>query len=130
MGNRPSSNLNDDPGAARSAAIDRWIEEDSEILKKECKILLLGKSLSFNLHNPRSEYGFGRSVVWHKTEPLLSPIPRSLQPWGMSNVGQPGTSTTPSSDQLLRSSPTNEQLLDDGLMRCSQGPENQGNRRS
>ena len=48
MGNCASSN--DDYGAvARSAAIDRQIEEDSKIFRKECKILLLGKSLSFKL---------------------------------------------------------------------------------
>ena len=46
MGNCSSSN--DDHGAAHSAAIDRQIEEDSRIFRKECKILLLGKSFSFN----------------------------------------------------------------------------------
>ena len=62
MGNCASSN--DDYGAAaRSAAIDRQIEEDSKIFRKECKILLLGKSFSFKLPNLRSEYGFGRSAV-------------------------------------------------------------------
>jgi len=46
MGN--CSSTNDDHGAANSAAIDRQIEEDSKIFRKECKILLLGKSFSFN----------------------------------------------------------------------------------
>lgn len=46
MGNCASSN--DDHGAsARSAAIDKQIEEDSKIFRKECKILLLGKSFLF-----------------------------------------------------------------------------------
>ena len=47
MGNCASSH--DDLGAAaRSAAIDRQIEEDSKIFRKECKILLLGKSSHSN----------------------------------------------------------------------------------
>jgi guanine nucleotide-binding protein G(i) subunit alpha len=47
MGNCASTY--DDHGAtAHSAAIDRQIEEDARVFRKECKILLLGKSLSFN----------------------------------------------------------------------------------
>lgn len=45
MGNCASTDY--DPGAAaRSAAIDRQIEEDSKIFRKECKILLLGSGES------------------------------------------------------------------------------------
>jgi len=57
MGNCSSSN--DDQGAAHSAAIDRQIEEDSKIFRKECKILLLGKSPSFDPSYLRPEYGVG-----------------------------------------------------------------------
>ena len=48
MGNCAS--ISDDHDAvARSAAIDRQIEEDSKIFRKECKILLLGTSPTFKL---------------------------------------------------------------------------------
>lgn len=43
MGNCASS-IDDQGAVARSAAIDRQIEEDSRIFRKECKILLLGMS--------------------------------------------------------------------------------------
>ena len=71
MGNCASSN--DDYGAtARSAAIDRQIEEDSKIFRKECKILLLGKSFSFKLSSLRSEYGFGRSAIFLAQEAVTA----------------------------------------------------------
>jgi len=71
MGNCASSN--DDLGAtARSAAIDRQIEEESKIFRKECKILLLGKSFSFKLSHLRSEYGSGRSAVLLAQDPATA----------------------------------------------------------
>ena len=45
MGNRCSKqNHGEKEAAQRSAQIDRQIEQESKKLKKECKILLLGKS--------------------------------------------------------------------------------------
>ena len=57
MGNCASTNY--DPGAAaRSAAIDRQIEEDSKIFRKECKILLLGTSFPFKHFPPAGRVRF------------------------------------------------------------------------
>ena len=74
MGNCASTNY--DPGAsARSAAIDRQIEEDSKIFRKECKILLLGTLLSIQtLCGLRSEYGVGRSATPSSAEVTHSPL--------------------------------------------------------
>ena len=117
MGNCASSN--DDYGAtARSAAIDRQIEEDSKIFRKECKILLLGRSLSFKPSNLRSEYGFGSPVnpLTQNGVTALSyfwfPLVRGTEPT-LVNVGPP------SSDQLLCSLPTYEQFPGDELTRCA-----------
>ena len=88
MGN--CSSTNDDYGAAHSASIDRQIEEDSKIFRKECKILLLGKSFSFNSSFLRSEYGFGRSTapLAQNGATALSCACSSLAR-GRLNVGQP-----------------------------------------
>ena len=61
MGNRASSNKYHD-ALTYSASMERQIKEAPMIFRKECKILLLGKSLSFT-HGLRSEYGFGRSAT-------------------------------------------------------------------
>jgi len=61
MGNRVSSSRYHD-ALAYSAAIARQIEEVPVMFRKECKLLLLGKSLSF-AHVLRSEYGIGRSAT-------------------------------------------------------------------
>ena len=61
MGNRASSSKYHD-ALTYSAATERQIEEVPMIFRKECKILLLGKSLSFT-HGLRSEHGFGRSAT-------------------------------------------------------------------
>jgi len=61
MGNRASSNKYHD-ALAYSAAMERQIEEVPMMFRKECKLLLLGKSLLF-AHGLGSEYGFGRSAT-------------------------------------------------------------------
>ena len=105
MGNCASSN--DDHGAsAHSAAIDRQIEEDSKIFRKECKILLLGKSPSFNSPQPavRVRPCGAQSSARNGVTALSYPWPslaRETEPT-LVNVDPP------SSDQLLRSLPTNE----------------------
>ena len=53
MGNCASSEY-DHGAAARSAAIDKQIEEDSKIFKRECKILLLGTPVS---HSKKIPFG-------------------------------------------------------------------------
>jgi len=45
MGICMSTNNNDAEQKKRSQAIDRKLEEDSRRLRRECKILLLGKQL-------------------------------------------------------------------------------------
>jgi len=83
MGNCASSS--DDYGAAaRSAAIDRQIEEDSKIYRKECKILLLGKSLPFKPSNPRSEYGLVRFAA----PPAQNGFTALYSPRNSANAGQ------------------------------------------
>jgi len=62
MGNRASSSSKYHDALAYSAAIERQIEEVPMMFRKECKVLLLGKSLSF-AHGLRSEYGSGRSAA-------------------------------------------------------------------
>jgi guanine nucleotide-binding protein G(i) subunit alpha len=43
MGACVSSNTDDSEGKKRSQMIDRSLEEDSKKLRRECKILLLGR---------------------------------------------------------------------------------------
>ena len=50
MGICMSSASEDTDQKKRSQAIDRKLEEDSRRLRRECKILLLGKQLSFSRH--------------------------------------------------------------------------------
>jgi len=52
MGICMSSNNDDVEQKKRSQAIDRKLEEDSRRLRRECKILLLGKQLSSSLPTP------------------------------------------------------------------------------
>ena len=94
MGN--CSSTNDDTGTAHSAAIDRQIEEDSRIFRKECKILLLGKSFSFNPSLPavrvrlwevRSSSDAERS---HRPIlPLVLSSPRTVQRWSTLTLRTP-----------------------------------------
>lgn len=89
MGNCASSS--DDHGAtARSAAIDRQIEEDSKIFRKECKILLLGRSLSFKPPYLRPEYGFGSPANPLAQNPTHCSLPflASSSPGNGTNAGQ------------------------------------------
>jgi len=90
MGNL-SSNLN---RAIHSAAIDRQINKDSKILKKECKILLLGKSLSFNPSQPAAGVRLWEVCSSSGTEPShrsLISLVSSSRGWPI--VGQRSTLT-------------------------------------
>jgi hypothetical protein len=114
MGNCASTH--DDPGAAaRSAAIDRQIEEDSKIFRKECKILLLGKSSHSNspARGQSTALGDAQSLLCTRATDFLIPA-SSLAPGAeltLVNVDPP------SSDQLLPSLPPYELFPGDELTR-------------
>ena len=62
MGNC-SSATQDREASQRSANIDRIIEEDSKKLKKECKILLLGKECPLLQHPREANRNHGRRRI-------------------------------------------------------------------
>ena len=97
MGNCASTH--DDLGAAaRSAAIDRQIEEDSKIFRKECKILLLGKSSHSNPPACGQSTALGDAQSLSCTRATNFLIPASLWP---RSARLTLVNVDPPSDQLL-----------------------------
>ena len=124
MGNCASTDY--DPGAAaRSAAIDRQIEEDSKIFRKECKILLLGAFFPFKLSHLAVRARFREAHNPSHPEQI-----RSLLFWLSLTRGRPPTllNVVPSSpDHLPRFLQTFKYFSSDGLTQFVQGPESRAN---